>query len=143
MKLLFRKFIVVIAASVVLLSSHFVNAQSAGVVANPALSVSAISAKNAKRIFLGKLTVWEDGTPIRPCYVDVEPVISTFYKNVVKRKKAQYDAYWNKKVFSGEGVKPTMFDSATSASDFAVNNKGAICFSDTAVLGGAKVVSIQ
>ena len=139
---IFHKKHIITMAIVALAFTHQSSIADPGIIVNAGVADS-ITAKELKRIFLGKTTVWKNGLPVRPCFLDKEPAASSFFSTAVKRSRTKYDAYWNKKIFSGDGIKPASFDSEKSVADFASNNKGAICFSDTSVVGTAKLMSIQ
>ena len=75
-------------------------------VTNKSNPVSSISAQNAKNIFLGKKTTWENGVKIVVFTQSGSPVHSAFTKSVVGKTPQQFSTFWKKALFSGMGIPP-------------------------------------
>ncbi|MBK8675246.1 MAG: phosphate ABC transporter substrate-binding protein [Cellvibrionales bacterium] len=77
------------------------------IIANKSVSIASITEAQAAAIFLSQLDVLEDGTQLIPVdQKDDQETRSMFYAKVIKKGAAQLNAYWSRKVFSGEGQPP-------------------------------------
>ncbi len=77
------------------------------IIANKSVSIVSITEAQAAAIFLSQLDVLEDGTQLIPVdQKDDQETRSMFYAKVIKQGAAQLNAYWSRKVFSGEGQPP-------------------------------------
>lgn len=77
------------------------------IIANKSVSIVSITEAQAAAIFLSQLDVLEDGTQLIPVdQKDDQETRSMFYAKVIKKGAAQLNAYWSRKVFSGEGQPP-------------------------------------
>ncbi|WNO10764.1 hypothetical protein [Teredinibacter sp. KSP-S5-2] len=103
-------------------------------VAHKSLSAESLDINQVKRIFLGKITRLDSGETVRPCYLADDA-----FFNVIEKTASQFDAYWNKRIFSGTGIKPAMLESVSSVLDFVENNEGAICYATGAQAGDGMV----
>jgi len=73
--------------------------------------VSELTAKDVKSIFLGKKTVWGDGSHITVFTYTDSSVNDAFMKEMVRKTSQQYITYWKKSLFTGTGLPPMNFDS--------------------------------
>lgn len=79
--------------------------------------VSTLTAKEVKNIYLGKKTVWSDGSHITVFTYSVSSVNVAFMKQMVRKTTQQYTTYWKKSLFTGTGLPPKDF-----ASDEAIKS---------------------
>ena len=73
--------------------------------------VSTLTAKEVKNIYLGKKTVWSDGSHITVFTYTVSNVNAVFLKQMVRKTSQQYSTYWKKSLFTGTGLPPKDFAS--------------------------------
>ena len=99
--------------------------------------VSMLSAKDVKNIYLGKKTVWSDGSHITVFAQSGSNVNAVFLKEMVRKSQQQYTTYWKKSLFTGTGLPPKDFASdeaikaAVSAKPGAIGYISASSIDDT------------
>lgn len=113
------------------------------VIANDKLPISSIAKSSLSDIFLGEQSQWSDGSKIAFVIFNNDAVQEEFFSNYVGRSKSQFNAYWKKKVFSGQAMSPTSFDSEAEVVNFVKSNPGAIGFVSSAASGLEAVKKIQ
>lgn len=108
---------------------------------NPASPVSAISADQAKDIFLGRKTSWDDGSKIVVVVTESGPGNDALMK-LLGKSPSQFATGWKKLVFTGKGVMPESVKDDAAAIAFVAKTPGAIGF--VAAAGdGVKAVPVQ
>jgi len=88
----------------------------------------AISVKDIRNIFLGKKTQWNNNSRIRFVLLTEEKTYRTFITHYVRKTLYQYRNYWRKKVFTGTGMMPIMYNDCSQCVDYVHRTKGAISF---------------
>ncbi len=73
--------------------------------------VSELTAKEVKNIYLGKKTVWSDGSHITVFTNTESNVNALFMQEMVRKTTQQYTTYWKKSLFTGTGLPPRDFAS--------------------------------
>lgn len=73
--------------------------------------VTTISAKDVKNIYLGKKTVWSDGSHITVFTQTTSGINRDFMKEMARKTPQQYATYWKKSLFTGTGLPPKDFSS--------------------------------
>ena len=69
-----------------------------------------LSNKEVKKIFSGKITIWED-TKINPSYADSKTKTGKyFFDKILRIKPDRFKKHWLRKVLSGSGSAPLSFD---------------------------------
>ena len=99
--------------------------------ANP---VSELTAKEVKNIYLGKKTVWSDGSHITVYTCTESSVNAPFMKEMVRKTAQQYATYWKKSLFTGTGLPPMNFDSEEEVKAAVAAKPGAIGYISAAAL---------
>ena len=114
-------------------------------VANPDVSVDSLSVSACSRIFLKKQQRWADGTPVVPVdLASASPLRSSFSRQVHKRPTSAIEAYWQRLLFTGQGVPPVTLTSDAEVVSYVKKNPGAIGYVTTdAPATGLKVVELQ
>jgi len=96
-----------------------------------------------RNIFLGKQAKWENGQRISPAIVNIDEPKKVFIKEILGKTPAAYKNYWNKQLFTGQGVPPAAFDSDEALIQYIHDNPGAIgVISGQSVADDIKVVEI-
>jgi ABC-type phosphate transport system substrate-binding protein len=119
--------------------------ESYKVVVNAANPVSALSRKELSRIFLKKVTVWQDATPV--ALVEqraTSSVRESFTRDVHGRQVASVTTYWQQMIFSGRAVPPPERSSDAEVVAFVSENPAAIGYvkSDVSLPPKVKVVTL-
>ncbi len=102
------------------------------VVANKGIGVDSITAKEAKKVWLGKSKSLA-GTGVK--LADLLPGNASrdhFYSTVVKKSEKKLKAYWAKIVFAGKGTPPKAFASDAEVISWVASTPGAVGYVDSA-----------
>lgn len=75
-------------------------------ITHPDTEVNELSPQDVQMIFLGKKTVWQDGSPIVPLVQLNSETTETFLDEMLKITPKQYYLYWRKALFTGRGIPP-------------------------------------
>jgi ABC-type phosphate transport system substrate-binding protein len=118
--------ILFILNSYVLIISN-ANAINIKIIVHPDIQ-DAISANDIRNIFLGKKTQWDNNQRIRFVLFTEETTYKTFITHYVRKTLYQYRNYWRKKVFTGTGMMPVMFNQCTQCIEYVNRTQGAISF---------------
>ena len=73
--------------------------------------VTTISAKDVKNIYLGKKSVWSDGSHITVFTQTTSGINKDFMKEMARKTPQQYSTYWKKSLFTGTGLPPKDYPS--------------------------------
>ncbi|NOY63240.1 MAG: phosphate ABC transporter substrate-binding protein [Gammaproteobacteria bacterium] len=114
------------------------------VVANKGIGVDSISAKEAKKVWLGK-TKSLGGTSVKPADLPKGNASRDhFYSHVVKKSEKKLKAYWAKIVFSGKGSPPKPLGSDAEVVSWVASTPGAVGYVDsTAADDSVKVLMVS
>lgn len=126
-------------------SARAAAAQEFKIVANSAISVDAIDAATAQKVFLKQVAKLPGGAAVTP--VDQAPsaaVRDAFSKKVVGRPVGAVQQYWQQKIFSGGDVPPATKASDKDVLDFVRSTPGAIGYvSAGSATDGVKVLALK
>ncbi len=115
------------------------------VVANS--STGELSKANLKKMYLGKMKSWPDGSKVVLTVLKSGDDHKAFLKGKVGKSESQFKSYWKKKVFTGKGVMPKNFASDTDLLSFIASNPGAIGYVSEGSLGalpaGIKKITLK
>jgi ABC-type phosphate transport system substrate-binding protein len=129
-----------------LVSGRAAPAAAAGVVviANPDLPTERIDTKALQRIYLGKLTRWENDEAVVPVMLESGPAHETFIRDYLDRSAHRFVTYWRQMVFTGKGTPPRSVDSEREMVAYVALTPGAVGYvSDATVLDGVKVLAVD
>ncbi|UAA40238.1 phosphate ABC transporter substrate-binding protein [Paraneptunicella aestuarii] len=104
---------------------------------------NAVSQSEIKRIFLGKLKKFPDGSSVTPINQNAELDLRKAFDEIALGKSAsQIKSYWAKEIFSGKGNPPKEVNSDQEVIAEVSSNPNAIGYVDAAsVNGSVKVVA--
>lgn len=112
------------------------------VIASKNAPVERLDQKMIQAIFLGKKSIWPDGSQIEFVILDPGNTHKTFLKTYIKKTPSRYKTYWKKRVFTGKGLYPKSFASEKELLAYIAERKGAIGYvSKSTDTTGVKVVS--
>ena len=96
------------------------------------------------KIFLKKVTKWNDGSKINPVNLTAESTVREKFTQTVHDKKiSAINAYWQKQIFTGKGVPPVEKKSDQNVIQYIKANPGAIGYvSASANTAGVKVIQV-
>ena len=111
------------------------------VIVNPLVEVDSLSAPEIASIYLMKLTMWPDGTPVGPVTRETtSEARAKFTGQVLKQNNAALAAYWNEMHFKGH-LPPLVQESDQSVLAFVQKVPGSIGYIQaTSALANVKVV---
>jgi len=121
---------------VMLLAAPAVQAEIV-VIAHAANSETALSVKQAKKIFLGKKTAFPGGGEASP--VDQKEGSATreaFYQKVAGKNADAMKGYWTQMIFSGKASPPDSVDDDAAVKAWVAGNKNGIGYVDKSVVDG-------
>lgn len=134
-----RKLIPFAAAAALLLAGIAAppaHAASFKVVVHASNPVRSLSADQASKYFLKKVTRWNDGSEIEPVDLnDESQVRETFSETIHGKDVVSVKSYWQKMIFSGRATPPPELSSDAEVIAYVRSNPGAIGY----VGGGAAV----
>ncbi|MGH8579086.1 MAG: hypothetical protein ACREVK_02830 [Gammaproteobacteria bacterium] len=91
------------------------------------LSNTALSQEQLREIFFVRQSRWRDGSPIRVSVLpDSHPLHIRFAKEILGVYPYQLRSAWDRMLFSGTGVPPTIVDSAEEMRRRVEGTQGAI-----------------
>ena len=102
------------------------------VIGYPGIAVDSLSAKQVKKIWLGKSKRIPAGRKAK--VVDQKlgsDVRDEFYEKAVKKTDSQLKAYWAKAVFTGKGVPPTVLDDDEAVKEWVMATPGGLGYVDS------------
>jgi len=138
-----KKTIVLIAMFLVLTTGAAFAADYALVV-NPGNSESAISKSVAKDVFLGRKTTWSNGSRVTIYVQSGSTVHSAVIKTVTGKNAGQFDLFWKKALFTGQGIPPTNLFGDAAVKQAVAGNPGAVGYiSASSVDSSVKVINIR
>jgi hypothetical protein len=114
-------------------------------VAHPAVPEARLSAADCSRIFLKKHGRWADGKTIVPVDLTiVSPVRQGFTQEIHKRPMSAIEAYWQRMLFTGQGVPPVVLNGDAEVLDYVKGHPGAIGYvSAKATTEGVKLLELD
>jgi ABC-type phosphate transport system substrate-binding protein len=113
------------------------------VIANKGVSSSSLSKDQLQRIYLGKLSRWENGDKINFCLVKSD-LLEQFTQEYLGQSAMNYFKYWKKLVFTGKGSMPPFYEKDEDVIQFVAETKGAIGFVPSgANTDSVKVISVE
>ena len=113
------------------------------IVLNGASTVSVMTSDQAKDLFLGKKSSWDDGSKVVVVVAKDGPGSDSVMK-LVGKSEQQFQTAWKKLIFTGKGSMPEMADSDDAVVAFVAKTPGAIGMVDKAkVKDGVKAIPVQ
>ncbi len=114
------------------------------IIANPGSGASALDAKTAKKLFLGKTkSVPGMGTVSLIGQVDGSPTKAEFTEKVVGKKLNKYKAYWSKMIFSGKAVPPKELADDAEVKAHVAGHANAVGYVDASAVDGTVKVLLS
>lgn len=114
------------------------------VIVNPDNTISSIQTKDLQRIYLGKKTMWEDGSSIVTVMPKEGAVHDTFIEDYLDRSVQRFATYWRQMVFTGKGLPPKSFVQESDLVDFVARTPGSMGFaSASSVTTEVRVISVD
>ncbi len=100
------------------------------IIANKNTPVSSINERELRKIFLGKIVKWNNGTPIHFAILENSDVHRKFLRTYILKSKTQYDNWWQRMLFAGKGYPPKKFETLEALIKYLAETDGAIGYCD-------------
>lgn len=124
------------AALVMLVAAPAVQAEIA-VIANTANAEASMTAKQAKKIFLGKKKAFPGGGAAKVVdQTEGSATRAAFYKAVAKKDGDAMKGYWTQMIFSGKASPPTAVGDDAAVKAWVAGNKGGLGYIDKGAVDG-------
>ncbi|MCD4820192.1 MAG: hypothetical protein K8S23_16035 [Candidatus Cloacimonetes bacterium] len=111
---------------------------SVTIIANISVQENSISAKNLKKIYLGKKTTWEDKSKIFFVICEDTELHKSFLK-IIKKTPSQFSNHWKKQIFTGKGKAPLKFETKEALIEYIATTDGAIGY----ILGSCEADNVK
>lgn len=103
-------------------------------IVNKANTTVSVSSKDAKKIYLGKKSSWDDGGRI-VLYSQQSPELTkAFTEGVVKKSPQQFMVFWKKALFTGTGKPPVEVSSDAEMKKVVAQNPNGIGYINASAL---------
>jgi len=127
MKKLNKKYVILIIVLLIVFPLNSQDQDSFLIVVNKSNPVKTVDIEQIKKIFLKKMTKWEDGSKIYPVDLnETSSVRKKFTKTVHKKSVSAIKAYWQKQIFTGRGVPPPEKANDKELLEYVGKNEGSI-----------------
>lgn len=93
------------------------------VIVNTKVPLESIDKSRIKRVYNGFVTQWDNGIKAKPCYTATPDGGFWTYMGT---SKVNFDRFWTKRVFSGNGVSPVEHGSSADVIKYVNEISGAI-----------------
>ncbi|MFZ5562532.1 MAG: hypothetical protein ACOZBW_00655 [Thermodesulfobacteriota bacterium] len=114
------------------------------VFANADVADGTLTQMEMQNIYLGKKDKWSDNRKINFAALNSGTCHDEFLKQHVARTDFQFQNYWKKQIFTGQGQPPKAFGSEADLIDYVSRTSGAIGYSCTAPdKGKVKIMTVQ
>ena len=108
-------------------ASHALRAQSVEIIVNPALESVTLDRDLLRAIFTMRLRAWPSGAPVRVFVLpDSDPVSDLFYREQLGMYSYVLRSAWDRMVYTGTGLAPTIVHSEKEMRDRVRATPGAI-----------------
>ncbi len=105
------------------------------VIAGSSSSVSGLTQRDIKDIFLGKTDSLPNGTPVEAVdLVEGNPTRDEFYQKAMNKTSNQVKSYWAKRVFTGKGAPLNSMASDAAVKQWVAGGAGRIGYIDAAAV---------
>ena len=114
------------------------------VIVNSANPTTSLPKGKVSRYFLKRVTKWDDGTLVQPVDLGAKSGIrNAFSKAVHGRSASSIKSYWQRQIFSGNGVPPAELGTDDEVVAFVKGDPGGIGYvSSGTTLDGVKAIEV-
>ncbi len=115
------------------------------VIVHPDNAVNSVSKKELSRLLLKEISKWDSGVLVQPVDLDVRSrVREAFSRDVHGRSVSSIKNYWQRQIFSGDGVPPPEVGGDAGVIAWVKSRPGGIGYvSASARLEGVKVLRVS
>ncbi len=92
---------------VLIFTAAIAHADEVVLIVNPANTLSELTLKDVKKIYLGKSKFFPGGGKVIPAdQLEKSTVRKIFYEVMIGKSASRLKAYWSKRIFTGKGTPP-------------------------------------
>ena len=115
------------------------------VIANNSVDVTDLSRKEISKLFLKKVTKWDDNTDVYPVDLPAGSSIREMFSEIIHQKSIPaVKAYWQQQIFSGSALPPSEKASEQAVISYVRETRGAIGYvSADADVRGVRVLRVE
>ena len=143
----FARFLLTAAVVLLPTTPPLVRAQALGelvIIANPDVPVASLASEELARMYLGKVSRWQNGTTVVPVMLKTGPVQEEFVEDYLSRPVHRFVTYWRQMVFTGKGVPPRSFTDQAALVEFVATTPGAVGYAPPGTdTGSLKVLKVD
>ncbi len=130
------------ALIVFLMSCNFAQSDCL-LIGNSSITEISVPKGDVKRIYLGKMKKWANGSEIHAVTLRSGLVHETFVKKYVNRSPSSFSSFWKRAIVSGTGIPPKSFKTEDEVVKYIAETKGAVGYiSPDTIHDGVKVINI-
>jgi len=108
-----------------------ITAQDVAIIVHPSNTLTSVDKKLIKGVFLGRITKWDDGTPITPIDQHRRSDVREIFSNeVLDMKVKKVLKYWIKQMVRGKAQPPKMTEEEEAIISYVKNTPSAIAYID-------------
>ena len=97
------------------------------IITNKSVTKERISKDKIRDVFLGKIVKWDDGSKINIAVFDKQNELhKEFVKEYTQKSTSQFEKWWRKMVFTGQGTMPKSFESDEAIIEYIKSTEGAV-----------------
>ncbi|ABW67802.1 hypothetical protein [Desulfosudis oleivorans] len=130
-RLAFPAFLLVAVAVCIMFQPAPAQSETVYVIANINVADTSLTQTEIQNIYLGKKDKWNDNQKVNFTALADGPCHEVFLKQYVGRSDFQFQNYWKKQIFTGQGQPPKSFASDAELIDYVSRTSGAIGYSCT------------
>ena len=113
------------------------------IIGNPNLSAPSLDTKGLQRIYMGKLTRWNNDETIVPVMLKGGPVHNAFVESYLDRSAHRFVTYWRQMIFTGKGTPPRSFENEQDLIAFVARTPGSVGYASAGTdMGEVKILSV-
>ncbi len=115
-------------AFIIFISADAVSAEDILIICNKNVSQDVMSRDEVQQIFLGRKTRWTDDQKISFAVMKSGDIHQEFLKKMLDKTPSQYEAFWKKLIFSGQGKAPVSFNTPEEILSYVAATPGAVSY---------------
>lgn len=126
--------VLLLAAAWFCLPLRPVAAQSLIVIVNTEVDPDSLPAATLKEIYEGRKKKWDVNLTVTPVTLKAGATHEDFLRKYINKTPSQFDAYWQRMVYTGKGNRPKALESEADVVSYVKSTSGAVGYiaSDTA-----------
>jgi len=117
------------------------------IIVNAGLPYENIERTVIQKIFLGKRTTWDNGSPAIPVTLNSRDVHAAFLNDIVKKSPDAFNSLWMSLLYTGRATPPPSFASDTELLMYVAETPGAVGYIESTTslenVTGIRVITVK